>query len=243
MKFKTALRYRVIYQVRSLAIYFGFYALFGILFPLIGLLFSNDVNTVSSDAVIPCLVFMGILSFLGMNTDFKLFIQNGLSRWTIFLVNFVSNAILSLVGSLAVLVLIKVFSGNFISHFQLSMKLIDVYAQGDFFMSWLLFFILLMLSGSLGLLAGVFNDRIDGVKKLIVLLLLLMIPILLGTIAQLGGAPMRLRMLHVLQAMVGYQSTGFTVLPLLLTISCFVGINLGLAYLLNKHREIKRVNA
>jgi len=158
-------------------------------------------------------------------------------------VNFVSNAILSLVGSLAVLVLIKVFSGNFISHFQLSMKLIDVYAQGDFFMSWLLFFILLMLSGSLGLLAGVFNDRIDGVKKLIVLLLLLMIPILLGTIAQLGGAPMRLRMLHVLQAMVGYQSTGFTVLPLLLTISCFVGINLGLAYLLNKHREIKRVNA
>ena len=45
-------------------------------------------------------------------------------------------------------------------------------------------FILLMLSGSLGLLAGVFNDRIDGVK-LIVLLLLLMIPILLGTIAQL----------------------------------------------------------
>lgn len=54
-------------------------------------------------------------------------------------------------------------------------------------MSWLLFFILLMLSGSLGLLAGVFNDRIDGVKKLIVLLLLLMIPILLGTIAQLGG--------------------------------------------------------
>lgn len=31
MKFKTALRYRVIYQVRSLAIYFGFYALFGIL--------------------------------------------------------------------------------------------------------------------------------------------------------------------------------------------------------------------
>lgn len=84
MKFKTALQYRVIYQVRSLAIYFGFYALFGILFPLIGLLFSNDVNTVSSDAVIPCLVFMGILSFLGVNTDFKLFIQNGLSRWTIF---------------------------------------------------------------------------------------------------------------------------------------------------------------
>lgn len=65
MKFKTALQYRVMYQVRSLAIYFGVYALVGILFPLVGLLFSNDVNTVSSDAVIPCLVFMGILSFLG----------------------------------------------------------------------------------------------------------------------------------------------------------------------------------
>ena len=75
-----------------------------------------------------------------MNTDFKLFIQNGLSAGQ-FLVNFVSNAILSLVGSLAVLVLIKVFSGNFISHFQLSMKLIDVYAQGNFFMSWLLFYL------------------------------------------------------------------------------------------------------
>ena len=76
MKFKTALQYRVIYQVRSLAIYFGFYALFGILFPLIGLLFSNDVNTVSSDAVIPCLVFMGILSFLGVNTDKELLHQS-----------------------------------------------------------------------------------------------------------------------------------------------------------------------
>ena len=83
MKFKTALQYRVIYQVRSLAIYFGFYALFGILFPLIGLLFSNDVNTVSSDAVIPCLVLWGYYHFR-VNTDFKLFIQNGLSRWTIF---------------------------------------------------------------------------------------------------------------------------------------------------------------
>ena len=101
-------------------------------------------------------------------------------------------------------------------------------------------FILLMLSGSLGLLAGVFNDRIDGVK-LIVLLLLLMIST--GHDCTIRGAPMRLRMLHILQTMVGYQSTGFTVLPLLLTISCFVGINLGLAYLLNKHREIKRVNA
>ncbi|MGH2155921.1 hypothetical protein ACQ1ZV_15085, partial [Enterococcus faecalis] len=80
----------------------------------------------------------------------------GLSRWTIFLVNFLSNAILSLVGLLAVLVLIKVFSGNFISDFQLSMKLIDVYAQGELFMSWLVFFILLMVSASLGLLAGFF---------------------------------------------------------------------------------------
>ena len=113
--------------------------------------------------------------------------------------------------------MIKVFNGNFISHFQLSMKLIDVCAQAKtFFMSWLLFFILLMLSGSLGLLAGVFNDRIDGVKKLIVLLLLLMIPILLGKFSkQLEGKTlMRLRMLHILQTMVGYQSTGFTVLPL-----------------------------
>ena len=64
---------------------------------------------------------------------------------------------------MAVLVLIKVFSGNFISHFQLSMKLIDVYAQGNFSCRGCSF-ILLMLSGSLGLLAGVFNDRIDGVK-------------------------------------------------------------------------------
>lgn len=120
-----------------------------------------------------------------MNTDFKLFIQNGLSAGQ-FLVNFVSNAILSLVGSLAVLVLIKVFSGNFISHFQLSMKLIDVYAQGNFFHVVVALFILLMLSGSLGLLAGVFNDRIDGVKTHC-FIAVINDSILLGTIAQLGG--------------------------------------------------------
>ena len=63
MKFKTALRYRVIYQVRSLAIYFGFYALFGIFSSYC--CFSNDVNTVSSDAVIPCLVLWGYYHFWG----------------------------------------------------------------------------------------------------------------------------------------------------------------------------------
>lgn len=49
-------------------------------------------------------------------------------------------------------------------------------------MLWLFFFILLMFSGLFGLLVGVFNDWIDGVKKFIVLLLLLMIFILLGMI-------------------------------------------------------------
>ena len=136
---------------------------------------------------------------------------------------------------------LKVFSGNFISHFQLSMKLIDVYAQGNFSCRGCSF-ILLMLSGSLGLLACVFNDRIDGVKTHC-FIAVINDSYFTGHDCTIRGAPMRLRMLHVLQAMVGYQSTGFTVLPLLLTISCFVGINLGLAYLLNKHREIKRVNA
>lgn len=103
-------------------------------------------------------------------------------------------------------------------------------------------FILLMLSGSLGLLAGVFNDRIDGVKTHC-FIAVINDSYFTGHDCTIRGAPMRLRMLHVLQAMVGYQSTGFTVLPLLLTISCFVGINLGFTYLLNKHREIKRVNA
>ncbi len=35
MKFKTALQYRVIYQVRLLAIYFGFYALLAFFFLLL----------------------------------------------------------------------------------------------------------------------------------------------------------------------------------------------------------------
>ena len=101
-------------------------------------------------------------------------------------------------------------------------------------------FILLMLSGSLGLLAGVFNDRIDGVK-LIVLLLLLMILFYWARLHIRGtNAPENAPCL----ASNGWLSIHWFYCPTTSSDNQLLcGINLGFTYLLNKHREIKRVNA
>ncbi|ARE20183.1 hypothetical protein [Lactococcus lactis] len=84
MKFQVATRYILIHQLISLGIFFIWWILFGILFPVFGLYVSGSTEPVSSDVLIPIVFFSIIISFLSMNSDFKFFIQCGLKRFSIF---------------------------------------------------------------------------------------------------------------------------------------------------------------
>ncbi|MCT1184174.1 ABC transporter permease, partial [Lactococcus lactis] len=75
MKFQVATRYILIHQLISLGIFFIWWILFGILFPVFGLYVSGSNDPVSSDVLIPIVFFSIIISFLSMNSDFKFFIQ------------------------------------------------------------------------------------------------------------------------------------------------------------------------
>lgn len=243
MRLKTAITYRLRYQVQSLSIFFAFYFLFGILFPLIGLFMANSTGVIQSDALFPALIYMFILALIGNNTDFKLFIQNGFSRRKIWIVNLLSNMILSVVYSGIVCLVVLFFDQIFRSDFLLSLTVINQYTNDNFFKNWFIFFVLLLLASSLGLLVGTFNDRFTGLKKLILIVILLIIPIILVVSFQLSGVAAREQFFHFMQTIVGYSANGLAMAPLVMTLMVWVVINSCLAYLLNHHREIKRVNA
>ncbi|MBO0482949.1 hypothetical protein [Candidatus Enterococcus courvalinii] len=243
MRIKTAITYRLLYQAQSLAIFFAFYLLFGVLFPLIGIFMANSTEVIQSDALFPSLIYMFILAFIGNNTDFKLFIQNGFSRKTIFIINLISNMILAFIYSGILCLLVKFLDQTVRPDFRLSLTLINQYTNDGFFLNWFVLFVLLMLASSLGFLAGIFNDRFTGLKKLIFLVLLLIIPVVLAMGIQLGGEVARAYFFHFIQRIIGYSTNGLAIAPLVTTLTVLVLVNSGLAYLLNHHREIKRVNA
>ena len=106
MKLKTAITYRLTYQTRSLLIYMAYFTVFACLMPLLAIFLSDTTEIVHSDIIFSAICFMFILALIGINSDFKLFIQNGLSRQNIFLANIWTNALIS-VGFSGLLVLIQ----------------------------------------------------------------------------------------------------------------------------------------
>ena len=95
MKLKTAITYRLTYQTRSLLIYMAYFTVFACLMPLLAIFLSDTTEIVHSDIIFSAICFMFILALIGINSDFKLFIQNGLSRQNIFLANIWTNALIS----------------------------------------------------------------------------------------------------------------------------------------------------
>ncbi|KSU02527.1 MULTISPECIES: ABC transporter permease [Lactococcus] len=239
MKFQVATRYILIHQLISLGIFFIWWILFGILFPVFGLYFSGSSDPVSSDVLIPIVFFSIIISFLSMNSDFKFFIQCGLKRFSIFIVNLSAIAISSLLSSIIALLLSKIS----VDKFNLTIFLIskDAYHSDNFLLSLLLVFILLFFFSSLGLVLGTFNDIFSGFKKIIILLLVMSIPIVLSILIQLGNSAMKNKWFNFLKSIIGYsREKGFSPLPFITTL--FIGsiVLLFLFYFMNRSHEVRR---
>ena len=163
MKLKTAITYRLTYQTRSLLIYMAYFTVFACLMPLLAIFLSDTTEIVHSDIIFSAICFMFILALIGINSDFKLFIQNGLSRQNIFLANIWTNALIS-VGFSGLLVLIqKLFDRPLISNFRFEIFLVDLYSKSAFFPSWFLLFFFLFFASTIGVVIGTFNELFSGI--------------------------------------------------------------------------------
>lgn len=242
MKLSTAISYRFKYQIKSSCIFLVYFLVFAVGFPLIGVYFSSTNNTVSTDALIPGIIFMIILAFFGISTDFKLFIQNGMSRLNIFLSSLISNAILATVFSI-ILMLFTFIAGKILpQNFHVTIFLIDIYTKNNFLLSFLFLFTLLLFASAIGSVAGTFNDRVTGLKKLIILGLIVIIPILISIIIQIISPELKASLLTLLKSMIGLSENGLNATPFILTLFfIFLALSI-ITYLMNINREIKRVN-
>ncbi|MEG0254996.1 hypothetical protein, partial [Vagococcus sp.] len=158
MKLSTAIKYKFKYQMKSVAFFFGYFLLFAVVFPLIGMIFAGTDTTVNSDTLFASMVFMVIIAFIGINTDFKLFIQNGMSRNNIFLASLITNSILSFIFTIILLAINFFGNSLLLSNLKLTLFITRYYSTNNF----LLLFILLLFASSIGSLFGIFNDRVTG---------------------------------------------------------------------------------
>lgn len=243
MKLKTALFYKWRFNLRSELIFLGFFILFGISLPILGVLLSKTTETVTSDLLFPSLIFMMIASTIGIGWDFKLFIQCGMSRKNIFLASALSQLLSSFTLAVVLLLLNQLIQQVGQSIFKLNFFGINHYTNGQFLTNWLLLTIILFLANCIGLVAGLVLHRFSGAIRVLIGLGVFAIPLLLTIVIQLLNPLQKSQVSKFLANLFGITSQGFSLLPLVLTLAVIIMILLTLSYLMNRRREIKRVNA
>lgn len=242
MKLSAAFSYRLKYQMKSLGFFFGYFFLFAIVFPLIGILFAGVNTQVNSDVLFASFVFIFIIALFGVSSDFKLFIQNGMSRQNIFLSYLISNVTISALMA-SILIIFKMIANDFLTHnFKITLFLSDLYGSDNSWISFIFLFLFFMFGASLASVVGTFNDRVTGYKKMLVLATLVIIPVIFGLLLQLGGHVFRLNVLTFFKNILGINSTGYHIVPVSITLTTLIVFLSIITYLMNYKREIRRVN-
>lgn len=242
MKLSTAFTYRLKYQFKSLGFFFGFFCLFAIVFPLVGMLIAGTTTQVNSDALFASFVFIFIIALFGVGSDFKLFIQNGMSRNNIYLSYLISNATISALLA-GILIVFKLITNNLLTqNFRITLFLSDLYSGNNYWSGFLFLFLFFFFAASLASVVGIFNDRVTGYKKMVILATLVIIPIIFGLILQLGGNSFRISVLNFFKTILGITSEGFNILPISLTLTISILTLSIITFLMNHKREIRRIN-
>lgn len=242
MKLKTAMIYRLRYQLKSLGIFYLYLILFAIVIPGFVIYIAGGKVSGESDLTIPGFVFALILAQIGIRTDFKFFIQNGMNRFNIFLSNIFSNFVVSNVIAITMLVfynLMKVFHLNF-QEFRL--LLLEQYLPKPSVLSYILLVVIIFLGATLGVLLGLFLDRFSSANRLVIGAGVIMLPILLFTLIGSLSDHARNQLFTTLCHILGLTEHGLKVIPLLITLLVLIGINTGISYLMNYRRVLKRMS-
>ena len=242
MKLSAAVSYRFKYQIKALAFYFSYFFVLAIVFPLIGIFFAGSSTVVSTDALFSSFIFICILSFIGVSTDFKLFIQNGMSRNNIFLSSLISNASMSFFLAGILIVFKSITNDLLIKSLRVSLFFSDIYTKDNGWQAFIFLFLFFLLGCSVASAFGTFNDRVQGFKKLAILATLVIIPILFGLVLQIAGPTFKNSVWTFVKNALGITSNGLNVFSVIITMIVLILILSIITFLMNYKREIKRIN-
>jgi hypothetical protein len=237
----------------GIGIYFAFFIGLGVLAPLIvvaALQSTQGQGTFGgTDVIFSSMIFVGILAGVSSSSDFKFFIQNGFSRGKIVWISILSIAIVSVAQGLIITALALIVNNVFPTLYSVEVLFATSYAYGGFgvmvptshfFLIWFLSAVMLFLASSIGLLIGIFLDRTGTVVRLIVCATVIVVVPLLISIFQF--LPMWWKAFF--GRLVGFGENGhMTPWPFAATLLVISALVCAGAALLNRRREIKRVNA
>lgn len=242
MKFKTALRYQFVTYMKSLAIFMGAFLLIAAFLPLFISIAFNIKGKMNSDLLVSSAIFMVISTLITSREDFNLFIQNGVSRKNILFATIINNISISMLVSLC-LILLQSLIAHFSNTVRLTLLFIDSYADNHLLIKLGLTFISLFFVSSLGILNGFFYQRVTKQTFIIVLSAFLFISVggILGL--QLLDNASKMKVFQFICDILGITPSGFKPMPFVITFSLLTTINFFISFLLNRHREIKRINA
>ncbi|UDM79092.1 hypothetical protein [Vagococcus fluvialis] len=243
MKLSIAFNYRFKAQLKNYGIGLSVYAVMILMFPLINLFRGVTYKSTTTDILFmtACLVLGGSLAIINM--DFKLFIQNGMSRNNIFISYLLSIVSTSALVTFFVLLLQKLAKQFLPNQIRFSVFLSDIYSPNNVFLAFFILFLLFNLVGSLALLIGTFNIRYSNTVKFITLGFLIASPSLIGATLYYSGPSVRSYLLSLLKLALGISKNYFNSLNLIITMFTLILFLVILSFLMLRKAEIKRVNA
>lgn len=244
LKTKAAFLYQARYQLISLGIFFGFYLLFVVVFPLLGLIFADAGNTyVAFDTVGSICTYAGIMSFITVKKDFRFFIQNGMSRNNIFLISTGSNLFFALVLALISRLTIRTIGFSSGAHFVYNNFILQTYHPSNWLVSLILVLAPILYVFSLGMLAGTFVNRVRGMLRMIILAILVLLPVSLLVLFQFLEPTVQNKLIHFFLGILGLSTAIPNTGAILGTFFVFIVFNLGISYLWMRRQEIVRIDA
>ncbi|MCM2138660.1 hypothetical protein [Vagococcus fluvialis] len=242
MKLSTAFNYRFKVQLKNYGIGLGVYTIITLVFPLINFFRGITYSSPATDILFmtACVVLGGSLAIINM--DFKLFIQNGMSRNNIFISYLLSIVSISALVTFFVLSLQELAKHFLPNHIRFSIFLSDIYSPNNVFLAFFILFLLFNLVGSLGLLIGTFNIRFGNTVKFIALGFLIASPSLVGATLYYSGPSIRSSLLSLLKLALGISKDYFNPLNLIVTMFTLTLLLVVTSFLMIRKAEIKRVN-
>lgn len=236
MKLRTAIRYQILDFLKPLAI---FYSVIILLMATVTIVFgavSSTENVSFSNMEFNSIVFLCFCGVMTFQDDFKLFIQNGMTRKMIF-----QSFVCEFLCVAALMALVESVVGVFLQKiFEYHPLFFLLYENEGFLLQFIWLFLAYTATVFLAYLAATIRNRIGKAPFILGLITLgLILFILFPAINTASHGEFFSRLLPVIKFLMGYVGDSFQPLnPALLFIGVILACMAG-SYLLTRRAEIK----
>lgn len=242
----------LIRELYSLGIFYVIYLFCTVAIPIAMILAQGMRSTGRTDIIIPSFIYLCVFAGMSGTVDFKTQVQSSFSRLQIFAFLAIRTVTSSFLLATTTLLLVWIVpftkvSGAGVIFQELGVSL---YADGGrymdsgnlgkmFLVSWALF----LVAAAIGTMAGLVLEKLGGFGKLVFFAGCIAAPILLFQLYTLSSAKDQINAFFLRILGIEWPHLAFHMWPLIGTLVVLSAVLLGITYLLNRRREVKRVNA